>query len=97
MGLLGLHVPEERKQISKKIKYVYSKKLSLSGSFRQIKKSGEEIDVEVYSTFLIIDERPCWTVIAIDVTEKNMTEIKLTQAIIKTQEDERFADRKSVV
>lgn len=91
MGLVDLHVPEERKQISKRIKYVFSKKLSLSGSFRQIKKSGEEIDVEVYSTFLIIDERPCWTVIAIDVTEKNMTEIKLTQAIIKTQEDERFA------
>lgn len=43
------------------------------------------------STFLVIDERRCRSVVAIDVTEKNKAEIKLTQAIIKTQEDERYA------
>lgn len=86
-----LHVPEEQEYVKKTVKYVDSKRLSFSGNFRHIKKNGEEMEVEIYSTLLVIDERPCRTVTAIDVTEKNMAEIKLTQAIIKTQEDERYA------
>ncbi|MDZ4795000.1 MAG: PAS domain S-box protein [Bacteroidota bacterium] len=91
IDLVQLFVPEEREQVKKTIKYVDSKRLAFSGSFRQIKKNGEKIEVEIYSTFLIIDKKPCRTVIAIDVTEKNRAEIKLTQAIIKTQEEERYA------
>ncbi|CAN5362385.1 PAS domain-containing protein [soil metagenome] len=85
-----LHNPEEREYIKKTIKYVDHKRLSFSGNFRHIKKNREAIEVEIYSTFLVVDEKTCRTVIAIDVTEKNMAEIKLTQAIIKTQEDERY-------
>ncbi|MEO6550049.1 MAG: PAS domain S-box protein [Ferruginibacter sp.] len=86
-----LHVPEEREDVKKTIKYADNKGLSFSGGFRHIKKNGEEIEVEMYSTFLVIGGRRCRSVVAIDVTEKNMVEIKLTQAIIKTQEDERYA------
>jgi PAS domain S-box-containing protein len=91
MDIVQLHIAEERELIQKTFKQVDRKRLSFSGNFRQMKKNGEEIEVEIFSTFLLIDHRPCRTIIAIDVTEKNMAEIKLTQAIIKTQEEERFA------
>jgi signal transduction histidine kinase len=54
------------------------------------KKSGEIIEVETYSTPIVINNKPCRSVIAIDVTEKNQYENKITRAIIKTQEDERY-------
>ncbi|MEO7766520.1 MAG: PAS domain S-box protein [Ferruginibacter sp.] len=60
------------------------------GAFRHLKRAGEIIDVEIYSSPLIINEEICKSVIAIDVTEKNLFELKLTKAIIKSQEDERY-------
>ncbi|MCY7291701.1 MAG: PAS domain S-box protein, partial [Ferruginibacter sp.] len=61
-----------------------------SGSFKHQKKNGEIISVEVYSTKIVINERPCRSVIAIDVSERNEYEHKITKAIIKTQEEERY-------
>ncbi len=61
-----------------------------SGVFRHLKKSGEQIDVEIYSTPVEINNRRCRSVIAIDITEKTKLELRITNAIIKTQEDERY-------
>ena len=87
---IQLYVPEEREQVEKLIKSIDGKKMAFSGNFKQLKKNGEEIEVEIYSTFLEINEKPCRIVIAINVTEKNKAELRLTQAIIKTQEEERY-------
>jgi PAS domain S-box-containing protein len=54
------------------------------------KKSGEIIEVEIYSTPIIINEKSFRSVIAIDVTEIRQYEHKIIKAIIKTQEDERY-------
>jgi PAS domain S-box-containing protein len=59
-------------------------------TLRHHKKSGEIIEVEIYSTPIIINEKSFQSVIAIDVTEKNLSEHKIIKAIIKTQEDERY-------
>jgi len=61
-----------------------------TGRFRHHKKSGELIDVEIYSSPIALDDKLYRSVIAIDVTEKIAFEQKLTMAIIKTQEDERY-------
>ena len=61
-----------------------------TGKFRNVKKNGEIIEVETFSTPLLIDGKLSTLVIAIDVTEKNLNEHKITKAIIKTQEDERY-------
>ncbi len=61
-----------------------------TGKLRNCKKSGEIIEVETYSTPLLINDKPVTLVIGIDVTEKNLYEHKITKAIIKTQEDERY-------
>jgi PAS domain S-box-containing protein len=59
-------------------------------TFMHYKKSGEMMEVEFYSTSIIINGRNCRSAISIDVTEKNLYEHKITKAIIKAQEDERY-------
>lgn len=60
------------------------------GRSRHLKKSGELIEVETYSSDITINDHPYRSVIAIDVTEKMLIEHKITKAIIKAQEDERY-------
>lgn len=57
---------------------------------RHIKKSGEIIEVETSSIPLILNGKKQTLVIAIDVTEKNLYEQKLTMAALKAQEEERY-------
>jgi PAS domain S-box-containing protein len=59
-------------------------------SHKHIKKSGEIIDVETSSIPVILNGKEQILVIAIDVTEKNRYEQKLTRAAIKAQEEERY-------
>ena len=67
----------------------YSLSLTSSG-FRHRKKSQEIIDVEIYSGPILLQNKTYRSVIAIDVTEKIFVDHKITKAIIKTQEDERY-------
>ena len=60
------------------------------GRFRHRKKNQEIIEVDIYSSLIIINETNYESVIAIDVTEKIKLEHKITKAIITTQEDERY-------
>ncbi|MDP4285324.1 MAG: PAS domain S-box protein [Bacteroidota bacterium] len=64
--------------------------LIYTGQFKHKKKSGELIIVEIYSTAILINQRYCRSVIAIDVTERIEFDHKVTKAIIKTQEEERY-------
>ena len=63
---------------------------TFTGNFNHVKFDGEIINVEVYSTDIIVNDRKCRSVIAVDVTERNEYEHKITKAIIKTQEEERY-------
>jgi PAS domain S-box-containing protein len=57
---------------------------------RHVKKSGELIDIDTSSIPLISNGEKKILMIAMDVTEKNLWEQKLTKAAIKAQEDERY-------
>lgn len=57
---------------------------------RHLKKSGDTIEVELYTTPLVVNGKNCRSVIAIDKTEINQYNNKITRAIITTQEDERY-------
>ncbi len=84
--------PEEDIQTTKDV--VINNKIKNEGTyvgrFSHCKKSGEIIEVEIYSTPIIISDKEFKSVIAIDITEKLLHEDKLIQAILKTQEDERY-------
>lgn len=58
--------------------------------FTHRKKNGERIEVEMYSTPILIGEKQCRSMIAIDITEKILHEEHVIQAILKTQDEERY-------
>jgi signal transduction histidine kinase len=58
--------------------------------FTHRKKNGDLIEVETYSTPILIGEKQCRSMIAIDITEKLLHEERVIQAILKTQDEERY-------
>jgi len=77
------------------VKYVKAKEIShnnkiFKGRFKHRKKSGEIIDVDIYGNLYYNNDIVYESAIAIDVTEKIKLEHRITRAIIKTQEDERY-------
>ncbi|HEV8084665.1 MAG TPA: PAS domain S-box protein [Chitinophagaceae bacterium] len=88
-----------------KLKQLINKKISGKGNlkssrFRHYKKSKELIEVEVYSTPIMIDNKLYSSVIAIDITEKLLMEqelleqqveeqMNITRAVVNAQEKER--------
>ena len=65
-------------------------KVASDGKIRHRTKFGDLINVEVYSNPIVVSNKEYRLIIAIDMTEKMLLENKITRAIIKTQEDERY-------
>jgi PAS domain S-box-containing protein len=63
---------------------------TLKYNFCHVKKGGEKIEVEVYTSPIVVNDGQCILCVSLDVTERNQIENKVTKAIIKTQEDERY-------
>lgn len=57
---------------------------------KHLKKHNEIIEVETYSSPININDIKCILTLAVDITERTRHENKITKAIIKTQEDERY-------
>lgn len=69
---------------------LYDNAENYSGVFKHRKKSSEIIDVEIYSTKIVLGDKEYRLVIALDITQKLHLQNLITKAIIKTQEDERY-------
>lgn len=84
-----------QKEDSNRIKELFSsvesgKELLQAVRFRHQKKNGDHIEVEMYSTPIMIGDSNCILVAAIDITEKILYEDRLIKAILKTQDEERY-------
>lgn len=91
MDLSQLVHPDDRQLSDEMINDVIAyNNNSFAEQIRFCRKSGEVLFMELYGSSLVIDGRKLRSVIAIDVTEKLQFENKLTRAIIRTQEDERY-------
>lgn len=90
MTLMDIKLEEDIFKVTKHIRDYKPEDGIHKGKFVHHKKSGEAIEVDIYSTPIIINDRSCRSVIVIDVTDKNHNEHKIIKAIIKTQEDERY-------
>ena len=91
MSLFDIVVDELNYEEKKAMAQTISKVSNVyKGRFKHMKKSKEIIDVDIYSNLITINDTKYESVIAIDVTEKTRLELKITKAIIKTQEDERY-------
>ncbi|MCA6455268.1 MAG: PAS domain S-box protein [Chitinophagaceae bacterium] len=71
-------------------KYKESKESASNGRFSHINKRGDVLEVEVFSTPLSIGDMELRLVVVNDITQNVHYEQKITQAIIKTQEEERY-------
>ncbi len=58
--------------------------------FRHHKKNGDHIEVEMYTTPIMIGDKNCILAVAIDITDKILYEDRLIKAILKTQDEERY-------
>lgn len=91
MTILDIRQEEDISRTKSSIKnHAIDYKSIYKGTFHHVIKSGKLIEVEIYSNVIMIKEKEYRLVIVSDVTEKNLIEHKITRAIIKTQEDERY-------
>jgi len=90
MTILDLKPEEDKSEFLKSVDGKENSKNTFKERFRHYKKTNEPIDVEIYSNPITFNDKHYRSVIAIDITEKLQFEYKLTSAIIKTQEDERY-------
>jgi PAS domain S-box-containing protein len=61
-----------------------------TGKFNTYKKNGELVEVETFSTPIMMASEKATLMIVYDITEKNLYQKKLVKAIINAQEDERY-------
>lgn len=58
--------------------------------YKLIKKDGSVADVEIFVTKIVVEDKPFLMGNVVDITERRINENKITQTIIKTQEEERY-------
>lgn len=90
MTILDIRPKEEIARVKRVLNTVPVNTGVHNGRFVHLKKNGEQIEVDIYSNFIRIKEKEFRLVISTDITEKTLVEHKITRAIIKTQEDERY-------
>lgn len=90
LSVLDLNPDDENGLLQQALDKADGKDQVFSGVFTQLKKNGDAMEVEFYSSFLYLNGRAARAVAAIDITERKLTESRVTQAIIKAQEDERY-------
>lgn len=96
MSIFEIRKTQDPGKESEEVQRVKKETLSLSQDktrkyhFCHLKKGGEKIETEVYTSPILINDRQCILSVSLDVTERNQIENKITKAIIKTQEDERY-------
>lgn len=85
-------VPEEEKMKAHAMIKSQQREINktYSSQSNNIKKDGTLIEVETFSTPIIINNKEMTLVVAVDVTERKRADHTITKAIIKTQEDERY-------
>lgn len=80
----------ERERTLSALREIVKKGQLYSDKYQHQKKNGEIMFVEIFGSLIDIDENAAFSVSIVDTTEKLLTENRITQAIIKTQEDERY-------
>lgn len=91
MKILDIRPENEIDKTKKIIEELKKDPINLyKNKFLHRKKSGEVIEVEIFSSPISINNKNFRSVIAVDVTERNLYEKNIMKAVIKAQEDERY-------
>lgn len=88
--ILDIHPASERAVTLAGLQEIINAGILYSGRYQHQKKNGEIMYVEIFGSLIDMDGIPAISVGIVDYTEKLFTENRITRAIIKTQEDERY-------
>ena len=90
-NVFSIILQEDRETTKELIDGVNENKATLNQiKAKFVKKDGQIIESEIYSAPIVLSNKTYRSVIAIDITEKQLNEQKIMMAIIKTQEAERY-------
>ncbi len=91
MTIFDITPKEDADRLSDMIAEIRRVKLDFyTRKFRHLNKAGQVFEVEFYSSSISADTPTLHSAISYDITEKMLYEQLITQAIIKTQEEERY-------
>lgn len=89
-NLMEIRPKKDIPRTASAIAMIVEENWNYNGIHKHIKKDGSMADVEIFATRIEIGEKPSVMTTVIDITERRQSENKVTQAIIKTQEQERY-------
>lgn len=90
MNLMQIRPKEDISRTASAIAMIIEEGWHYNDFHKHISKSGEVLEMEVFASRILIDNNPLVLTTAVDITERKLYENKVTRAIIKTQEDERY-------
>jgi PAS domain S-box-containing protein len=91
MTIFDIRPPEDRDRVIEFGRLQVNSKINPPHrQFRHITKSGEVLDVEIYSNAIVLNNKPYRLVVALDITAVSMYEDRMTSAVIQAQENERY-------
>lgn len=88
--LMEIRPQEEIPRTASAIDLIIEENWDYNDYHKHIKKDGSVMEVETFAARIMMDNKPYVLTAVIDITERKLNENKITQAIIKTQEDERY-------
>ncbi len=89
-NLLNLRPDEEKERTKKAVSLIIRENAIYTQNYKHLKKDGTPIDVEVYASRIVLNDKPLVLASILDVTEKKLIANRINEAILKTQEDERY-------
>lgn len=90
MTIMDIRPTEEKSRTLTAIQKIVNENHIHNQSYKHQKKDGTEIDVEVFASKLVLNDRPIVMSSILDITEKKQNEMRINKAILSTQEEERY-------
>lgn len=88
--IMDIRPYEEVGRTSEAIRKIIKENQIHQQTYTHLKKDGTRMDVEVYGSKIVLNDKPLIMSSITDITEKKLNENRINQAILKTQEDERY-------
>lgn len=88
--ILDIRPKEEVGRTMRQIDLIVEENKKHIDYYKHLLKDGTVTDVEIFASRILLDHKPVILASVIDVTERKQNENRITQAIIKTQEEERY-------
>ncbi len=88
--IMDIRPEDERDRTMHQVNLIVKENKKYIDYYRHLKKDGSITNVEIFASRILLNHKPVVLASVVDITGRRQTENKITQAIIKTQEEERY-------